>query len=213
MTYAGKSYIFKPPLAKIGENLTNITKQLRTDEKVLWQGKPVLAPFVLAQNIFPFLIGLFFMAISLSFFILPMVSIGAPLESLLFTLIFFFIGFAFAFGMPIWAFLAFRNTEYLISDQRLITQTGAVGLDTRFVDLEKVQEVYVRIGVVDRLFGTGSIFAVTAGQVYVGWQQGPGGPGWGGSSIARPSLASLREPYEVQKLLQEAIREVKQTKS
>jgi uncharacterized membrane protein YdbT with pleckstrin-like domain len=120
---------------------------------------------------------------------------------------------ALIFGPIIWSFLAYRNTEYLLSDQRLITQTGAIGLDTRFVDLEKVQEVYVRIGVVDRLFGTGSIFAVTAGQVYVGWQQGPGGPGWGGSSIARPSLASLREPYEVQKLLQEAIREVKQTKS
>jgi uncharacterized membrane protein YdbT with pleckstrin-like domain len=190
--------------------LNNIAKQLRSNEKVLWQGKPVLTPFVLAHNLFPFVFGLFFMAFSLLFFILPMASTSAPLEFVLFPLIFFFIGFAFAFGMPIWSFLAFRNTEYLISDQRLITQTGAIGIDTRFVDLEKIQEVYVRIGVVDRLFGTGSIFAVTAGQVYVGWQQGPG---WGGSFIARPSLASLKEPYEVQKLLQEAIREVKESKS
>jgi uncharacterized membrane protein YdbT with pleckstrin-like domain len=190
--------------------LNNIAKQLRSNEKVLWQGKPVLTPFVLAHNLFPFVFGLFFMAFSLLFFILPMASTSAPLEVVLFPLIFFFIGFAFAFGMPIWSFLAFRNTEYLISDQRLITQTGAIGIDTRFVDLEKIQEVYVRIGVVDRLFGTGSIFAVTAGQVYVGWQQGPG---WGGSFIARPSLASLKEPYEVQKLLQEAIREVKESKS
>jgi len=150
------------------------------------------------------------MAFSLLFFILPMASIGAPLEFVLFTLIFFFIGFGFALGMPIWSFLAYRNTEYVISDQRLITQSGAVGLDTRFVDLEKVQEVYVRIDFVDRLFGTGSIFAVTAGQVYVGWQQGPG---WRGSFIARPSLASLKEPYVVLKLLQEAIQEVKQSKS
>jgi uncharacterized membrane protein YdbT with pleckstrin-like domain len=190
--------------------LTDIAKQLRINERILWQGKPVLTPFVLAQNIYPFAIGILFMVVSLSFFVLPMISVGAPLELVLFSLIFFFIGFGFAFGMPISAFLAYRNTEYLISDQRLITQTGAVGLDTRFVDLEKVQEVYVRVGVVDRLFGTGSIFAATAGQVYVGWRQGPG---WGGSFIVRPSLASLKEPYEVQKLLQEAIRELKQSKS
>ena len=110
------------------------------------------------------------------------------------------------FGPIIWSFLAYKNTEYLISDQRLITQTGAIGIDTRFVDLEKIQEVYVRIGVFDRLFGTGSIMASTAGQVYIGMPQGSG---WGGAYGIRPSLSALKEPYEVQKLLQEAIDKVK----
>ncbi len=149
------------------------------------------------------------MAFSLIIF-LPTWSVpGVPLEFVLFQLIFFLIGFALAFGMPIWSFFAFRNTEYLISNQRLITQTGAIGLDTRFVDLEKVQEVNVNVGVIDRLFGTGSIYAMTAGQAYMGFQRGPG---WSGGGMMRPSLASLEKPYEVQKLLQEAIQNVRRPK-
>ena len=157
--------------------MTNITEQLRLDEKVLWQGKPKLFPFIFAHNAIPFIFGLFFMAVTFLFFVSPMLSTGFPLELIVFPLIFFLIGFLIAFGQPIWSYLAFRNTEYLLSNQRLITQTGAVGLDTRFVDLEKIQEVNVNVGVFDRLFGTGSIYAITAGQAFVGFQRGPG---WGG---------------------------------
>ncbi len=92
----------------------------------------------------------------------------------------------------------------MITDKRIITQTGAIGLDTRFVDFEKVQEVYVQIGWIDRLFGTGSVYAMTAG--FSGFSP-RGGYGYGYGSYAgnRPSLSALEEPYEVQKLLQEAI--------
>jgi uncharacterized membrane protein YdbT with pleckstrin-like domain len=190
--------------------LDNLTEQLRSNEKVLWQGKPKLFPFIFAHNAIPFIFGLFFMAVTFFFFLSPMLSMGFFLELILFPLIFFLIGFLIAFGQPIWSYLAFRNTEYMISDQRLITQTGAVGLDTRFVDLEKVQEVSVQVGVFDRLFGTGSIYAMTAGQAYVGFQRGPG---WGGSGIVRPSLSSLEKPYEVQRLLQEAIQDLKKSKT
>jgi uncharacterized membrane protein YdbT with pleckstrin-like domain len=125
----------------------------------------------------------------------------------LMTLLFFLLPLVFIFGPTIWSLMAYKNTEYLISDQRIITQTGAIGRDTRFVDLEKIQEVYVRIGFFDRIFKTGSIMAITAGQVFVGMPQGSG---WGGQYGMRPSLAALREPYEVQRLLQEAIRNVKE---
>ncbi len=105
--------------------------------------------------------------------------------------------------------MRYRNTEYIITDKRLITQTGAVGLDTRFVDFDKIQEVYVKIGIADRLFGTGSLYAMTAG--FSGF--GPAGSyGYGGMQGFRPNLAALREPYEVQKLLQEAIESAKTTK-
>ena len=190
--------------------MTNLTEQLRSGERVLWQGKPKLFPFIFAHNAVPFLFGLFFMAVTFFFFVSPLLSTGFPLELILFPLIFFFVGFLIAFGQPIWSYLAFRNTEYMISDQRLITQTGAIGLDTRFVELEKVQEVNVQVGVFDRLFGTGRIYAMTAGQAYVGFQRGPG---WGGSGFMRPSLSSLEKPYEVQRLLQEAIQDLKKSKT
>jgi len=78
-------------------------------------------------------------------------------------------------------------------------------LDTRFVDFDKIQEVYVKIGVIDRLFGTGSLYAMTAGSSNFGPQSGPYGYGFGGMYGFRPSLAALEEPYQVQKLLQEAV--------
>lgn len=195
--------------------MSRIASQLRPNEKVLWQGNPVLKAFIFSSSIFPATIfGLFFFVVILVFFLPAMFYGGAPLFFLLPLLLFLLFPLAMIFGPIIWTFLAYKNTEYLISDQRLITQTGAIGLDTRFVDLEKIQEVYVRIGIFDRLFGTGSIMASTAGQVYIGMPQGAGcqGTGWGGAYGMRPSLSALKEPYEVQKLLQEAIGEVKQSK-
>ncbi len=129
---------------------------------------------------------------------------GAPDSFLLFGLPFVVIGLAVTLGPCIWQILRYRNTEYVITDKRIIIQTGAIGLDTRFVDFEKVQEVYVQIGLIDRLFGTGSVYPMTAG--FSGFSP-RGGYGYGYGSYAgnRPSLSALKEPYEVQKLLQEAI--------
>lgn len=95
----------------------------------------------------------------------------------------------------------------MITDKRIITQTGIIGLDTRLVNFDKVQEVYVQIGVMDRLFGTGTVYAMTAGvsnfnprgSYYII------GYGYGGFAGNRSSLSALKEPYKIQKLLQEAI--------
>jgi len=178
--------------------LSRLDKLLRANEKVLWSGKPVKMPFILpGLGAIPF--GLIFMGFSI--FWMMMASQGGG-SFWLFGLIFFFIGFGVSFGAPIRQLVAYRNTEYLITDQRLITQTGAIGLDTRYLDLDKIQEVYVQVGLIDKMFRTGTIFAVTAGQVYVG----SGGP------FMRPSLAALKEPYEVQNILQEAIAKARQPK-
>lgn len=186
--------------------MSKIASQIRPNEKVLWQGKPIMKAFIFSSGIFPATIfGLFFLIVFLVF-VLPSWFFGGDPMLWLPLLPFLLFPLAMIFGPLIWSLLAYKNTEYLISDQRLITQTGAIGLDTRFVDLEKIQEVYVRIGILDKLFGTGSIMASTAGQGYMGMPQGSG---CGGTHGIRPSLSALKEPYEVQKLLQEAINKVK----
>lgn len=181
--------------------MSKLDKHLNADEKVLWNGKPVKAPFL-----FPALvIGLVLVLL----WLIPGIMIGVyyttrttptPYTPLMSTeaavlVIWVIPAFGFFFVAAIWQFMRYRNTEYMITNQRIITQTGAIGLDTRFVDLDKIQEVYVKVGVIDKLFGTGSVIAVTAGRVHVG--------------MMRPSLAALREPYEVQKLLQEAVQKTR----
>jgi uncharacterized membrane protein YdbT with pleckstrin-like domain len=123
------------------------------------------------------------------------VSSGAPGFATLALLIFVLIGFGLTLGPSMTQALRFRNTKYVITDQRLITQTGAIGLDTRFVDLDKIQEVHVNISFIDKIFGTGTLIVATAGFVLVG--------------VARPfcCFVGLKEPYAVQKLLQETMHE------
>jgi len=180
--------------------LSRLDKLLRADEKVLWSGKPVKVPFILPSLVaVPF--GLFFMGFSI-FWMWGAASVGAPGPFILFGLSFVLIGLGLTVGTPIRQLMRYRNTEYMITDQRVIAQTGAIGLDTRYLDLDKIQEVYVQVGFIDKMFGTGTILAVTAGHVYVDR----------GGAFMRPSLAALKEPYEVQNILQEAIAKARQPK-
>lgn len=172
--------------------MPRLDKLLKANEKVLWSGKPVKMPFILPSLAsVPF--GLIFTGFSIFWM---MMASQAPGFFWLFGLIFFFIGFGVIFGASIRQLVAYRNTEYLITDQRIVAQTCAIGLDTRYLDLDKVQEVNVRVGFIDKMFGTVTIFVVTTGHVYVG----------------SGSLAALKEPYEVQNILQEAIAKARQPK-
>jgi uncharacterized membrane protein YdbT with pleckstrin-like domain len=181
-----------------------LDKHLRANENVLWSGKPVKKAFILpALGAIPF--GLFFLGFSI-FWMWGAASTGAPDFFTLFGLPFVIIGLAIAFGPSVWQLMKYQNTEYMITNQRVITQTGAIGLDTRFVDFDKIQEVYVQVGVMDRLFGTGTVYALTAG--FTGFVP-MGRYGYGGLQGLRPSLSALKEPYEAQKLLQEAIANAK----
>jgi len=174
------------------------SKYLEKDEKVIWSGKPVKAPFTLAGlSVSAFgLIWLGFSIFAMWLMISP--PSGATVENsglgILFVSVFVLIGFGLTLGPPIPTIVRYRKTKYMITNRRLITQTGVIGLDTRFIDLDKIQEVHVRVGLGDKVFGTGSLIVVTAGFVFMG--------------VKHPfcCLMGLKEPYAVQKLLQEAMR-------
>jgi membrane protein YdbS with pleckstrin-like domain len=190
--------------------LSKFDKLLDANEKVIWSGKPVKKAFVL-PGMFSIPIGLIFLGFAI-FLIWDASSTGVPFFFTLFGLPFVLIAFGITFVPSLWQLLRYRNTEYMITNKRIITRTGAIGLDTRFVDFEKVQEVYVQIGVIDRLFGTGSVYVMTAG--FSGFSpRGGFGYGYGGFVGSRPSLSALKEPYEVQKLLQGAIDKSKRDKT
>jgi membrane protein YdbS with pleckstrin-like domain len=187
----------------------NLTKHLRPNERVLWMGKPVKKAFVLpALGFVPF--ALFFLMIFLLIFYVE--------DSENFVGPHLLIPIALASGLILipltWQILRVRNTEYMITDQRVIIQSGAIGKDTRIFELGKIQEVSIKVGFIDRRFGTGSILILTAGQVAVGniggdtvnWQFGP-------LPKITPSISVIREPYKVQKLLQGAIDEAQTTQT
>lgn len=183
----------------------SLERHLNPDERVVWSGKPVKTAFILpGLASIPF--GLIF--VGFSFFWMWTASAGgAPDFFTLFGLPFVLIGIGLTFGPFLLQLMRYNNTEYMITNKRLITQTGAIGIDTRFVEFEKIQEVYVQIGIIDRLLGTGTVVPMTAG--FSGFFPA-GRHGYGSMAGWRPSFSALREPYEVQKLLQEAMEEAKQ---
>lgn len=174
-----------------------LVKHLGPGERVLWSGKPVKLAFLFSGSGAGFFGPIVMVPIVLAFFGLWAATFAMTGGAPYFVLFFVLIVILAAVGSPMWQLMRYRNTKYMITNQRLITQTGAVGLDTRFVDLDKVQEVYVKVGLMDKVFGTGSVIVVTAGFVPIAsTRQGV---------LVRPSLEALREPYEVQRILQEAI--------
>ena len=188
--------------------MSDLTKYLRADEKILWSGKPIKKPFVLpALGFIP--VGLFFSSI----FLLIILGSGEPLIGFP-SLLMLGLVMGLFFVPPIWQLLRCRNTDYVITDKRVIIQSGAVGKDTRFVDLGKIQETSVKVGFIDRRFATGSIVILTAGQVVMGMVGGDT-MSWDSGPLPRitAGISVIREPYEVQKLLQGAIEKVQTTQT
>ncbi|MEM3823694.1 MAG: PH domain-containing protein [Candidatus Bathyarchaeia archaeon] len=186
--------------------MSQLSKHLQLDEKVLWSGKPAFIPFIFSGLIVIPVIGIVWLVFA-TFFVLSALSMNAPMfPFVLFSLFIILMGLGIIVGPLFVEFLRYRNTEYMITDQRIIAQTGAIGIDTRFVELNKIQEVYVIVSWLDKIYGTGSIVAVTAGYVPVGVPS-PYNP------LVRPALKAISHPYEVQKLLQEAIRRASSSQS
>ena len=185
---------------------SNIERCLNPGEEIVWSGKPIRKAFILpGLASIPF--GLIFLGFSL-FLMWGAFTAEAPDFVALFVLPFVLAGVALMFGPTILQLMRYNNTQYVITDKRLITQTGAIGLDTRFVDFDKIQEVYVHIGLIDRLLGTGTLIAMTAGFSFFP----TGKHGYGSMHGLRPSFSALKKPYEIQKLLQEAMGNAKQAK-
>lgn len=169
--------------------MSELNKSLKSGERVIWSGKPAKAPFIIGG-----LVVSAFGVIWLTFSMVAMslaFSSGNPGFVTLFLLLFVLIGFGITLGPPLTQISRYRNTKYVITDQRLITQTGAIGLDTRFIDLDKIQEIHVNVSFIDKIFGTGTLIVVTAGFVFKG--------------LTYPAIIALREPYAVENLLQEAM--------
>ena len=167
--------------------LSETNQLLRKGEKVIWSGKPLKASFMMGGFVVS-AFGLVWLSFSL-FAMWASTLQGIEMFVTLVLSLFVFIGFGLTLGPSIWQVMRYKNTKYLITNQRLITQTGAIGVDTRFLDLDNIQEVYVNVSFVDKVFGTGSLIVMTSGFSLLGKMY--------------PVMTELKEPYKVQKLLQE----------
>lgn len=173
-----------------------IDKILNTDEKVLWEGNPRFAPFVMTAFFISSLFGLFF----LGFVILAGFS-GLGIFILL--LPHFWVGLGLVIGPVLYRWLVYRHVWYAITDKRAIIQTGVVGRDFKTIDHDQISNAEVNVGFWDKVFGAGSILIYTAGGAWGGTY------GRHGTTVMAPSFSHISNPYEIFKILKKVSFDIK----
>ncbi len=154
-------------------------------ESVLWQGKPVFWPFVL--HAVPILVfGLVWGAFDLGLVGAAAHNVARPTDS--HVLGFFMI----AHSIPAWGgvlyflylVLSYGNTRYAYTNRRMLMRGGVLGTSFKSIDYDRIQELDVVVGFVDRLFDVGTVRA------FSGATTAKGAPIY-------DSFVSIRDPYAV----------------
>ncbi len=164
----------------------DLREMLDPDERILWMGKPERAPFMLRSSV------IFLILIPLFLIPLPFISIffsSAPADFYFFAMAFSLIWYGVLLLMasaPIKDALEWKNVFYVITNKRAIVRRGLIGIDYDMLDLDLVKMVKVDVGFWDRHYGTGTITLEAVG-------------------VDTLSLPSVKHPYEVQKILRQAI--------
>jgi hypothetical protein len=170
---------------------------LQPDEKIIWQGKPKLTPFVISA-IPATLFGLFFSSIPAIIFygLVFKIPSGGPMGSIrlfmiLFSIPFLIIGILILLS-PLYNFLSYRFIEYAVTNKKIIAKGGLIGRDIKTLYYHQISDVEVRVGILGRIFAVGDIIFLTTG---------------GGSIFG--NFACLSNPYEVFKTIKGLIQEAR----
>ena len=196
----------------MSETISKLEGQLNADERILWHGRPLKTPFLMGVAEFV-IIGI--VAIALLTYIAWVYGPGDPFNVYSFVL---FIGgicsFLFLFYAPYRLRKGARDTEYMVTNQRVLFETlseyafeeftSKIGgpRTVKVVNLKDVEDVYVKRGFHDRIFGTSTLYVR-----YRGFQRRTAHPGGEGQVILfhkPPSFPFIKEAYEVQNIIQEA---------
>lgn len=171
--------------------MKELDKVLDAKEKIQWENRPKFLPFVLGA-------GALYVIIS-SIIILPLLFLGYGAGS---AGLYLFLILAFVIGAPVYHILVYPFVHYAITNKRVIIQKGLIGRDFDMVDFDKITDLQVNVGVVDKLFGqgSGSILVATAGRIIQTKK---------GKVQAPYTLRNIPNPYEVFKTLKKVSHAVK----
>lgn len=180
----------------------SVVDLLGKDEKLLWSGKPKKSVYIL-ENVFQMLpIALIWLAFDV-FFIVMMTKTGDGMPK---EMLFFLIPFFALHLLPVWIWLSkiltaskrYKNTEYCVTDKRIIIKSGFIGMQVNSLMMKDVVSVDVRRGVLDVMFKVGDVYISTSGMPV----------GRGGASFAN-AIIDIPDAVEVMKLIQKVSYDVK----
>ena len=193
---------------------------LDPNETVLWRAKPDKKALMLpAFGGIPF--ALFFLGFSAIWLSLGVPLLESPMVITIPAAIILIL------VPPLWQYRKEPKAEYMITNQRLLIKSGITEQDVWFADLDRIKDTLVKIGLVDKVLGTGKLYPITAEYPYEPKLRAYSQGGMDKpikvyniveqkyeeipeielyrKSQTHPRLEGLTEPYAVQKLLKEAI--------
>ncbi len=128
----------------------DIDKIINVNEKVLWQGKPMILPYFARTTL------------TLVLYVFAVIFYD-PSDLLL-------ILFGIFLAIPIvWKLLAYPWIHYYITDKRVVAQSGIIGRDFGIIDFDQITNSNVSRGLLDILFGgsgkSGTISIAIPGEI------------------------------------------------
>jgi len=124
---------------------TEVSGLLRDDEQIIYWGRP--AWVVLAVRL----------AVVFGIYVWVSVPLTSVLPSRLVGLLACVLLFVVALAVGAGLFLVWRNTVYVITNHRVLSRAGVLTLRTVSFPLVKVKGLSLQRGVIQRLFGLGSV--------------------------------------------------------
>ena len=168
--------------------MSKIKNILTQKEKIYWEGTPNAGRY--------FIKVVCFIIISTVFLILG-IYLSLYYREFIGAMTFLYIIGVLLFIGVVYQILLYKHLEYAITNTRVIIQGGVIGRDYKSVDFDKIQDTIINVGLLDKIFGTGSIEIKTAGVNVVQSRYG--------SQVVPTQnvIGHINNPYEVAKVLKE----------
>lgn len=167
---------------------------LAAGEAILWRGKPKKSAFIAGKSLTMLPIAIVWLCVDSSL-IASAFSGDSP---------WFLIPFMLLHLFPVWIWLGstltagkrWKNTAYYVTNRRVIIQGGFLAVNETSLFYKDIRNAQVRIGLVDKLFHTGSI--VLDNGVYVSGKNQP----------PKPTLENLEDPHGVYNRIQKIVLDI-----
>lgn len=165
-------------------------------EQVIWSGKPKKNAYIINKVLGMLPIALIWLVLD-GFIITNAFSSGQMLG--------FMIPFFLLHMFPVWIWLgnaltanrSWKNTVYYVTGRRILIQTGVLSQDVQSIYYKDIQNVNLRIGLLDRLLGVGDIY-FDLGYYHTGKK----------TRVNYKTFLDLENPHEVYTRVQKVIMDI-----
>lgn len=152
-------------------NKTRIEDSLETDEKILWQGKPLRKSFLI-NSFMKFLPFAIIWLVFDTFFIVMLFSNVSEIPTPLIIFLCFFFLFHL---MPVWFWIynvvsaskRQKNEEYAFTNKRILVKQGFIGSTIISVFYSSINSVNLKVGIIEKMCHVGDIYIVYENQKIV----------------------------------------------